>query len=285
MPHRVYMKANPENGRDEDWRFVKVPPALPDNEQTRRDIADYNASVKHMDKCCGIVLDALKKSGQEDNTIVIATTDHGIAFPHMKCNLTDQGAAIYLIMKGPEGFDQSKCIDAMVTHLDVYPTICEVLGIEPNKKLHGKSLMPLVRGETDKLHDEIFFEVSYHAAYQPMRSVRTDRYKLVKHFNKDWTTTVLPNCDNGYSKTYLCEHGWRDRPHTGVELYDLVFDPCERNNLAEKEEYSEIIEDLEGRLQKWMEETDDQLATCDYVTAPDGAIVTPQDRYSPNGEN
>ncbi len=136
FPHRDFLEADPAKGNDEDWRYVKVPPTLPDNEQTRRDMADYNHSAKYMDQNYGVVLHALKEARIEENTLIIATTDHGIAFPHMKCNLTDHGTGVFMILKGPHGFSGGKCIDAMVSHLDIYPTICDLLGMEPAHELH-----------------------------------------------------------------------------------------------------------------------------------------------------
>jgi len=160
-PHRPFLEPERDGEPDEDPRFVKVPPILPDTEQTRRDMADYNRSAKYMDRCCGIVLDALDKAGITDDTLIIATTDHGIAFPKMKCNLNDHGTGIYLIIKSPRGFNGGKCVDAMVSHLDIYPTLCDLLGIKPSHDVYGKSLLPLVDGETDKLHDELFNEVNF----------------------------------------------------------------------------------------------------------------------------
>ena len=63
----------------------------------------------------------------------------------------------------------------MVSHLDLYPTICEMLNIEKPAWLEGKSLLPLVRGEVPEIHDELFAEVNYHAAYEPKRAARTQR--------------------------------------------------------------------------------------------------------------
>ena len=79
----------------------------------------------------GGVLDALEETGLADNTLVICTTDHGIAFPRMKCHLTDAGMGVMLMIRGPGGFEGGRVIDGMVSHIDIFPTICERLGINP----------------------------------------------------------------------------------------------------------------------------------------------------------
>ena len=88
-----------------------------------------------------------------------------------------------LIMRGPGGFTGGRVIDAMVTHLDLYPTLCDVAGVDRPAWLQGPSLLPLVRGEADELHDEIFAEMTYHAAYEPQRAVRTERWKYIRRFD------------------------------------------------------------------------------------------------------
>ena len=136
-----------------------------------------------------------------------------------------------MIMRGPGGFTGGKVIDALVSHLDVYPTICELAGIEQPSWLEGTSLMPLVRGERGQVHDEIFTEMTYHAAYQPQRAIRTERWKYIRRFD-DEPRPVLANCDDSASKDLLVEHGWARRRCDREELYDLVFDPNEGHNVA-----------------------------------------------------
>lgn len=284
MPHRVYRPADPSNGVDEDARYVRPPPPLPDTPATRRDMADYHASVKSMDSCCGRVLEALQDAGLAEDTLVIATTDHGIAFPHMKCNLTDHGTGVYLILRGP-GFRGGLAVDAMVSHLDVFPTVCEALGLKKPSGLDGRSLLPLAREEADSIHDTLFAEVSYHAAYQPMRSARTDRWKYIRRFDCHWPKTVLPNCDASPSKAVWMDHGWADRKWPKEELYDLVFDPNETHNLAHDPAHADVLKDMAGRLDRWMWDTDDPVLKGDlplgaeHQTHPANAIHVEESEY------
>ena len=259
MPHRTYAHARPRLYPAEDPRYVPPPAPLPDVPEVRRDMADYVASVRIMDAACGIVLDALEESGLAEDTLVIATTDHGISFPFMKCTLTDHGLGVYLIVRGPGGFEGGRVLDGMVSQLDVYPTLCELLGIEPPPWLQGTSLMPLVRGERDEIHEELYGEVTYHAAYEPMRSIRTKRWKYIRRFNPQQVHPVLRNIDSGHSKRYLLQHGlaWQTVAHE--YLFDLAFDPNEENSLADDPAYAKIKRDLDARLRAWMVRTEDPL--------------------------
>ena len=158
---------------------------------------------------------ALRDAGFADNTLVICTTDHGVALPSMKCNLTDHGIGVMLILHGPQGsgpdsvsFAAGRVIDAMVSHIDVFPTVCELAGLEPPDWLQGRSMMPLFRGETDTIRDEIFAEVNFHAAYEAQRCVRTERWKYIRRYHPR-QQPLLPNCDDGPSKRFWGEHGWR----------------------------------------------------------------------------
>ncbi|MDQ3613610.1 MAG: sulfatase, partial [Chloroflexota bacterium] len=177
-------------------RYIAPPSPLPDTARVRQDMAGYQQSLTDLDNAYGEILDALDSTGLADTTLVIATTDHGIAFPWMKCNLTDHGTGVLLIMRGPGGFSDGQVNDALISHLDLYPTICDLAGIGRPDWLQGHSLLPLMRGETDAIRQEVFAEVTFHAAYEPQRSIRTDRYTLIRRFG-DRQTPVLPNLDDG----------------------------------------------------------------------------------------
>ena len=264
---------------DTDPRWLRPPQPLPDTPETRADWADYCSDVRVLDRLMGEVFDAIDAAGLADNTLVIVTTDHGVAFPDFKCTLSDRGIGVMLMMRGPGGFRDGQLIDALVSHVDVVPTLCELIGIDRPAWLQGVSLMPLVRGEAGRVRDEVFAEVTYHAAYEPMRCVRTDRHKYIRRFGSR-TRPVMPNCDNSTSKDVWLAHDWRDREQPREELYDLVFDPGERNNLIGDPRHQAALDDLRSRLDRWMHETTDPLLQGD-VPAPAGAVVTDADALDP----
>ena len=246
----------------ENPNYCLPPSPLPDTPETREDMARYKASARELDRKMGIVLDALDRSGLADNTLVICTTDHGIAFPRMKCNLHDSGIGTMLIMRGPGGFAAGRVIDCMTSHLDIFPTVCDLLQIEPPSWLRGKSLMPLVRKEATRLHDELFFEINDHAAFEAVRAVRTERWKYIRRFDKQ-RTPVLLNCDDGESKSLWLDHNWKDQPVPEESLFDLVFDPNETNNLVEDAARQDILETMRERLRRWMKTWSDPLLNDD----------------------
>jgi len=262
-----------------DPRYVKVPAPLPDNPRTRQDMADFNVAATKLDQQMGAVFDAVEKLGLAENTLIIATTDHGIAFPGMKCNLTDHGIGVMLIMRGPGGFVGGKVLDSLVSHIDLFPTICEVAGIDKPAWLQGRSVLPLVRGDCQEINDAIFAEVNYHASYEPKRAVRTARYKYIRNYGGRGKV-VLPNCDDGLSKDVWMEAGWLAQPVAEEMLFDLVFDPNETNNLIGQPHAAAALAEMRGRLDQWMRETNDPLLKG-AVPRPAGAVVNDVDAVSP----
>jgi arylsulfatase A-like enzyme len=224
-----------------------------------------------MDNGVGEVLRALEAAGIAENTLVISTTDHGIAFPGMKCNLTDHGMGIMLMLRGPGGLRGGKVVDAMVSHIDVFPTVCELAGARVPGWVEGRSLMPLIRGEKTEINEEVYGEINYHVPYEPRRAVRTKRWKYIRAFDGR-TKPMLPNCDDGPSKELWVEYGWGNQPVATERLYDLMFDPNETRNLATDPAHRTLVEDMRGRLDRWMRRTKDPLL-AGPIPAPAGARV------------
>jgi N-sulfoglucosamine sulfohydrolase len=255
--------------------LYSLPPAnLPDVPASRRDMASFKASARSLDQGIGAVLHGLHDFGLVDNTLVLCTTDHGVAFPGAKATLFDRGIGVMMIMRGPDGFTGGKVIDAPVSHLDVFPTLCELAGVAPPDWLQGSSLMPLIRGEVDRLNDGIFAEVTYHAAYEPQRAIRTERWKYIRRFD-DYPHPVLANCDDSASKNVLVEAGWGEQIVPREQLYDLILDPGEGNNLADDPARQEVLAHLRARLDTWMSETDDPLLDGPVPPPPGAAVNEP----------
>jgi len=274
--HREFLK--PSTPRDAKYSLPPAP--LPDTPQTRLDMGAFKASAWELDQGMGAVLDALDTQGLSENTLVICTTDHGIAFPRMKGNLTDHGIGVMLIMRGPGGFTGGKVYDALVSHIDIFPTICDLLQIDHPSWLQGTSLLPLPREEVEQLHDAIFAEVTYHAAYEPMRAVRTPRWKYIRRFDHH-LGPVLPNCDDSPSKDVLIKYGWKERSRPLEQLYDLIFDPNEASNVANDLSVAVVLEEMRTLLDDWMDGTNDPLLHGP-VPAPPGAELNDPDQMSPS---
>jgi arylsulfatase A-like enzyme len=273
--HRDWL--DPPSLRD---ALYSLPPAnLPDTPETRRDIASFKASARSLDQGVGTVLETLDAQGLSENTLVIFTTDHGLAFPGAKATLFDRGLGVMLIMRGPGGFTGGRINDALVSHLDIYPTLCDLAGIDHPDFLQGFSLLPLLRGEIGALREELFAEMTWHAAYEPQRAVRTERWKYIRRFGNR-TRPVLANCDDSPSKSLLMRLGWAERPVPFEQLYDLTFDPNEAANLVGDPAHEDVLADLRGRLEEWMGQTDDPLLQGD-PSPPSGAEINDPDQISP----
>ena len=270
--HREFFR--PEDGED---RYVAPPPNLPDTPEVRRDVAAFNASARSLDQGIGAVLDEIDALGLRDDTLVICTTDHGMAFPGAKTTLTDRGIGVFLILRGPGGFTGGGVSDALVSHLDIYPTICDVAGVPRPDFLQGTSLLPLMDG-APAVRGEVFAEGTYHAAYEPQRAIRTERWKYIRRFD-DRPTPVLPNTDDSPGKDLWLRHGWAEHEIAEEQLYDLVFDPQEQHNLIARPDHASVAADLRNRLDTWMRETDDPLLDGP-VAPPPGAEFNEQDQLS-----
>lgn len=273
--HRNFPESTVEAG------YVAPPPQLYDCPQARKDMAGYLTSVKIADECVGKAVSMLKGHGLYENTVILFTTDHGIAFPWMKCNLYDTGIGVACMLREPGGRMNGMVSDALISHIDIFPTIFELCGIAKPQWMQGKSLMPILRGERDEVNEEIFAEVTYHAAYEPMRCVRTSRYKLVRRFD-DYDGIVPSNIDNGHSKQFLLDAGLLKKKHPKDLLFDLFLDPLERENLMENEDYAEIRQMMQDKLENWMAETDDPLLNAgNRAAAPPGTTSQRQTATPP----
>ena len=259
--------------------YVRPPAPLPDTPRIRQDMANYIAMAKILDGKIGQVIQALDDHNLRDNTLIIYTTDHGIAFPGMKCSLKDGGIGVALMMQGAGLFGGGRVVDAMVSHIDIFPTLCDLLNIAAPAWLQGHSILPLLRGEAASIRDEVFAEVNYHAAYEPKRALRTDRYKYIRRYDQR-ESPVLPNIDDGLSKDECLAHGFARRAPLSEQLYDTFFDPTESHNLAHQPDRAAILQEMRSRLDGWMQATADPLLQG-HIPAPKGALLNNPDDSSP----
>jgi len=231
------------------------PPAhLPDTPETRRETAMFLRAANAVDTKIGYVLQALEDSGHADDTIIVLTTDHGIDFPDMKSRTNDMGLGVMLIIAGGP-FRGNKVVDGIVSQLDVFPTLCDVLGIDRPAWLEGDSLLPLATGEREQIHDAVFGELNYHVKYRPSRTIRTKRWRYIRNWYER-----RPGFGRGAAAQLLDEHGCQDGDRVDPEeLYDVVCDPLHRCNLATKPELAEVKNELAERLRAWMERIGDPL--------------------------
>lgn len=278
--HRKYPK---EICEEVDERYMELPSMTPDNKDNRNDFARFYTSAKFADRCVGKIIDTLKKENLYDKTLIIFTTDHGIANPFYKCNLKDTGTGVSLIIRNPKSSRQGKVIDALVSHLDVFPTICDILELEKPDWIEGNSLINLMDEKVSKVRDEVFGEVNYHTSYEPSRSIRTERYKYIKYFD-DYDNINYSNIDDSNPKDFLLENGLKQYKKTMEAFYDLYYDPCEGNNLINNERYSDIINELKERLYEWQVRTEDPILKG-HMPVPKGAKINKNECISPGSKD
>lgn len=274
----------PEPLPEDDPRWLRGPACLPDDPRIRREFAGFRQTAADLDRNLGIILSGLESSGLADNTVVIITTDHGIDFPHMKCTLRDDGLGVFLMMRGPRGgaWRGGRVIEGMVSHIDVFPTLCDLVGCERPAWLQGRSLTPLVKGDADEVNEAVFGEINYHAAYQPMRCIRTKRWKYIRRFYRR-PTMIPPNQAPCPSRDVWEEQGWLEREEPREELYDLIFDPGESRNLAADPAHADIRDELRKRLEAWMRDTNDPLLDG-HIRLVDGGNTVTWDQLSNHGK-
>jgi N-sulfoglucosamine sulfohydrolase len=262
-----------------DALYSRPPDNVVDTPATRRDMASFKASARSLDQGVGMVLNALDEHHLVDETLVILTTDHGLAFPDSKATMFDRGIGVMLLIRGPGGFGGGRVLDAMVSQLDIVPTICDVAGVDPPSWLEGTSLVPLVRGATDRAHEEIFAELTYHASYEPQRAVRTARYKYVRRYDTDQPGRVPANLDDSLTKDVVLDAGWAALTPPPEALYDLWLDPAEGVNRIDDPSLGPVLQDLQGRLRHWMVRTADPLLDGPVAPAP-GTVFNTRDQRS-----
>ncbi|WP_165452800.1 sulfatase [Paenibacillus thalictri] len=251
--HLNFPQADPEINP----AYLMPPPLFHDNRANREQWAAYLTSAKAADQCIGIVLEAIKDANIEDETLVIYTTDHGLPFPRMKCSLFDTGIGVSLIIRTPQRHGKGEAVDALVSHMDLFPTICELAGLSKPDWLQGHSLLPILEKKADSVREAVFAEINHHVEYEPMRCVRTERYKYIRNYGE--TAYLMPNVDASEYRSFVGEHGFFHGEKPQEMLFDLYLDPMEKVNLAHEDKYRETKLQMEQKLGNWMQATGDPL--------------------------
>jgi N-sulfoglucosamine sulfohydrolase len=267
-PHRPYDHGGVE---PDDSKGASIPPYLPQDGHSREEMAELQGAVREADRAVGRVLEALEGAGLSRNTLVLFTADHGIAMPRAKCTLYDAGIEVPLIVRWPGVIGEGRRYTELVSNVDILPTLLESVGAPIPENVQGRSLLPLLRGESYEPREAAFAEKTFHSYYDPRRCVRTRRFKLIRNFDASFQVEVPSDIQRGpifrnHTELYSAN------PAPTVELYDLRADPLEERNLAGEKDLSEVERDLTSRLRSWMEETGDPLL--------DGPVPSPRYRQA-----
>jgi arylsulfatase A-like enzyme/metal-dependent hydrolase (beta-lactamase superfamily II) len=198
------------------------------SEVVRQHLADYYASITFLDSQAGRILDALRASGQYERTLIVFTSDHGLAIGSHglfgKQNLYDHSMRSPLVIAGP-GVPKGRRSDAMCYLLDVFPTLGELTGVSAPEGNEGRSLVPNLADPSRPGRDSIF------TAYGELqRAVRDDRWKLI----------VYPRVNK-------------------TQLFNLEGDPIEMHDLANDPNHAREVARMTGLLRGWQKRLDDSL--------------------------
>ena len=200
--------------------------------------AHYWGFCTFIDDQIARALAALRESGEEENTLVIYTTDHGDMTGSHRIfnkgmNMYEETHHIPMVMSLPGVIEPGSVCDEFVSLVDIMPTLVELAGAPTAGDVDGRSLLPLIRGERpDDWRDDIFAEFhGYESALCSIRMVRTRNWKYVYN------------------------------PCSEDELYDLVSDPAELHNLAGKLGFKNVLRRMKERMMQWLEKTDDRIGS------------------------
>lgn len=246
---------------DPSPELVEVPPYLPDTPEVRADLAAFHGRVRGFDVGVGAVLAALEARGLADETIVVVTTDHGVAFPRAKGTLYDAGLETGLLVRWPGITEPGTRCDALVANIDLFATLLHAAGGALPEAVDGIDLRPLLEGRVPAVRDHFFAQLHWHDAYVPMRAIRTDTHKLIVDFS-DRDELYLPK-DVEESASGRALRAASPQPTTTARfaLHDLAADPLERRNVWDDRDASALGRELRHRLEQWMLESRDPLVS------------------------
>lgn len=251
---------------------VPVPGFLPDDPTIRKELSMYYNSVRRADDAVGSIVEALKATGQFENTIIIFLSDHGMPLPFAKTQLYHHSTRTPLMIRWPGVTKPGTIDDAhLVSTVDLLPTLLDIVGVEKPKTFDGHSFVALLRGEKQDGWDMVFKSHNENAGGQatPMRAVQT----------KDWLYVFSP-WSNGSrvmggatAGTRTCKQMRvlaRTDPEVAArvdlfdhrvpeEAYEVQYDPDALTNLIDKPENAAKVADLEKAMEDWMVRTHDPL--------------------------
>ena len=280
-PHRAGDAS--QFGNTRDWPQVKreryaaadvrVPAHLPDLPEVRTDLAEYSEALSRLDSGVDILLRELERSGRGEETLVIFLSDNGRPFPGAKDNLYAEGIRLPLIVRTPRQQRRGLHNRAMVSWIDIAPTILDWTQAAPPHDyrylpLPGRSLLPILESDDPPGWDRVFATHSFHEInqYYPTRSLRTRKYSYF--LNLEPSLSVPVASDVALSPTWKAitsTPGARLGKRTldafqhraAEELYDLAADPDEVVNLAGDAAHAAVLADVRAQLGQWRTATHD----------------------------
>lgn len=254
---------------------IPLPPHLPDLPGVRDDLARYYDEIARMDEEFSFILANLERRGLAENTLVIFMGDNGHAFPHGKGSLFDPGLNVPCIARWPGRIRPGGASNNLLSGEDITPTFLEAAGVAPLKEMSGRSFLPLLTGSASyKARDFIFAgrfphgnanftEKTKAATFDLARAARSANHKLIWNYTPYQEYLPVDSANDASWREMVAAHeagklsplidkAYFTRPRPVVQLFDLLKDPSELNNVAGQPEYAEIENQLKRALQEKM---------------------------------
>lgn len=251
---------------------LKLPPYFIDTKETREHWAAYYSDITGLDDEMGKVYRlAQEKFG--DNFIFIYTADHGGQWPFGKWNLYDAGTKVPLIMVWPGHIKANTRTDAMISWVDIFPTLLDLAGAKLPQDIDGQSFKKVLEGKDDKFREYIFTTHSGDGKMNvyPIRSIRNKRYKYILNLFPEYYhsnhSDILRKPNAGAYWDSWDEAAKTDERSAKIikkyyvrpaeEFYDIQKDPMEQVNLMDSKEHQKQIEKMRKMLDTWMKKQGD----------------------------
>ncbi len=279
-PHAFYTKRfdRPHNLYGIDpLDEVHVPAHCPDNRKSREMFARFVPCIRYMDSQFGRLVAAVDRLGLRENTLFVFTTDHGVVASRAKSTVYERGMEIGTIIQMPGVIKPGDRMKELVNNIDILPTLLEMAGAAGSSEVQGRSFWPRLCGDKYTPTKAIFTERNWHENYDPVRTVRTDRYHYILNLHPHAKRHLLPAEILSHPNPVLRESwpnhrvafGDFDQPDNPYfrffgqrpreELYDLQNDPEEFVNLAADPAHSKIKTELAALCDDWMRTTKDPI--------------------------
>jgi len=260
---------------------LTMPPYLVDTPETRAERTHYLAEVTFLDAEVGRVLRLLEETGQEESTLFIFLSEQGAGLPNAKYNLYDPGIRSAAIARWPGKIAARSENNALMSYVDVVPTLVEFAGGEPVPGLDGRSFADVLLREADKHSEYVFAQATslgVNGVKTPyaIRAVIDERYKCIwnlNHENEFPCNRDAHQSASAWRKLALKDPDARNRlerflHRPEIELYDLKADPWEQTNIADDPANRETLSRLRQRLVTWMEDQGDRGVATEIAVKP-----------------
>ncbi len=251
---------------------IELPPYIVDTPETREGYSRYLAEITYYDGQIGQILALLEKHGLAENTIVMVSSEQGNSMPFAKWTCYDPGLQTALLVRWPGKIAAGSKTGAMVEYVDVVPTILEAVGAEPVGPLEGESFFPVLTGNTDDHKDFVYGIMTTRGIINGsdsygIRSVRSKTHQLIVNLTPETTFTNactqspefeswVEKANSGNEDAAGLVRRYQHRPP--VELYEVGDGWHGFENLADSPAHSQILGELQTRLDQWMEEQGDE---------------------------